>query len=104
MKERRDSLPRRSTGRPSASIGWACGAGQTWTSPRTGAVYPAGWTITVPSAGLALELAPLVAACELASKSADVTYWEGPVAVSGSVTGRGYAELTGYAGSMSGRF
>jgi predicted secreted hydrolase len=31
-------------------------------------------------------------------------YWEGPVAITGSASGRGNAELTGYAGSMEGRF
>jgi predicted secreted hydrolase len=37
------------------------------------------------------------------------TYWEGAVDVTGTangqpVTGRGYVELTGYAGSMQGQF
>jgi predicted secreted hydrolase len=31
-------------------------------------------------------------------------YWEGPVAVSGSHTGEGDAELTGYATSLEDRF
>jgi len=76
-----------------------------WTSPHTGAVYPARWTITVPSAALALEVAPLVADCELfVPSSTRIAYYEGPVAVTGSVTGRGYGELTGYAGSLAGRF
>ena len=48
---------------------------------------------------------PLVGDCELGTeKSTGVAYWEGPVAVRGTVAGRGYAELTGYAGSMDGRF
>ena len=47
---------------------------------------------------------PLVADCELATGgSTGVTYWEGPVELRGSTTGRGYAELTGYSGSMGGR-
>jgi predicted secreted hydrolase len=73
-----------------------------WKSPETGATYPAGWTIAVPS--LRLELTPLVPDCELVSRTAGIAYWEGPVAVTGSSSGRGYAELTGYAGSLAGRF
>jgi predicted secreted hydrolase len=33
-----------------------------------------------------------------------IAYWEGAVRLSGDVTGYGYAELTGYADSMTGRF
>jgi predicted secreted hydrolase len=76
----------------------------TWTSPRTGAVYPASWRIEIPESGIALEVLPLVADCELDSRSTAVRYWEGPVEVRGSSSGRGYAELTGYAGSMTARF
>jgi len=75
-----------------------------WQSPRSGATYPNRWRITAPGVGLDLELAPRLADCELVtSGSTGVTYWEGPVAVTGSATGSGYAELTGYAGSMAGR-
>jgi predicted secreted hydrolase len=80
-------------------------ASGSWTSPKTHATYPAGWTIAIPSADLALTLAPLVADCELASQaSTAVTYWEGPIDVRGSHAGHGYAELTGYAGVMTGHF
>lgn len=76
-----------------------------WTSPRTGASYPARWVLSLPGEDLRLEVAPLVADAELATGgSTNVVYWEGPVAVSGGARGRGYAELTGYAGSMEGRF
>jgi len=77
----------------------------TWKSARTAATYPAGWTISIPGEALELTLTPLVPDCELVSDgSTRVSYWEGPVSVTGSSTGRGYAELTGYAGSMAGRF
>jgi predicted secreted hydrolase len=76
----------------------------TWKSPRSGASYPSRWTLAIPAEALELELAPLVPDCELASSSTRVTYWEGPLGVHGSATGRGYAELTGYAGSLAGRF
>lgn len=75
-----------------------------WTSPRTHASYPAHWRITLPDADLRLELAPLAADCELAARSTGTTYWEGPVQITGSTSGRGYAELTGYAGSLVPRF
>jgi len=76
-----------------------------WTSPHTGARYPATVTLRVPAHGLELALRPLVDDCELRDGgAAALVYWEGPVAVTGSVTGRGYAERTGYAGSLAGRF
>ena len=75
----------------------------TWRSPRSGAVYPARWTIRV--AGEELALAPLVPDCELdTAASTGVVYWEGPVEVGGAAAGRGYAELTGYAKSLARRF
>ena len=77
--------------------------GDTFTGS-SGAVYPAAWKLTVPAHGVELEAVPLVADCELATGgSTGVTYWEGPVELRGSTTGRGYAELTGYSGSMGGR-
>ncbi len=76
-----------------------------WTSPRTGARYPARARVTVPVAGLDLEVRPEVADAELdARRSTGTIYWEGPVAVTGSVSGEGYAEFTGYAGSLERRF
>ncbi len=85
-----------------------------WQSPTSGASYPARWTIALPAAGLRLEIAPLVPDCELESHATGISYWEGPVTVSGverridgtesGLAGRGYAELTGYAGSLAGRF
>ncbi len=77
----------------------------TWTSPATGGVYPSGWRIRVPSENLDLVVTPPVRDCELDSRaSTGVVYWEGPVRVSGTHSGEGYAELTGYAGSLAGRF
>jgi len=76
-------------------------AAGTWASPLDGARYPAGWHVAVPSRGWDLEVEPLLADQEL-----DLTfrYWEGAVSVEGTgegrrpVSGRGYVELTGYAG------
>ncbi|MFI4943766.1 MAG: lipocalin family protein, partial [Burkholderiales bacterium] len=77
-----------------------------WTSPRSGASYPARWRLRVPSEELELEIEPLVADQEMRTS---FTYWEGAVRVSGTargrpVGGRGYVELTGYARSMQGVF
>jgi predicted secreted hydrolase len=76
-----------------------------WRSPHSGAEYPAAWRITVPGSGIDLRVTPPVSDCELATGgSTGVVYWEGPVELSGTSGGRGYAELTGYSGSMAGRF
>ena len=72
-----------------------------WTSPASGATYPSGWRLRVPQAGLDLSLQPVMRAQELdARASAGLFYWEGAVEVRsrGAVAGRGYTELTGYAG------
>lgn len=76
----------------------------TWKSPHSGGVYPARWTVRVPSAGLALDVEPLLADQEL---GVSFIYWEGAVKVAGTrngkpVGGYGYVELTGYAQSMQG--
>lgn len=79
-----------------------------WTSPHTGAVYPSGWVITIDAAvvrdadDLEIIVTPLARDQEL--HSGDIAYWEGAVALSGGVTGYGYAELTGYTEVMTGRF
>jgi predicted secreted hydrolase len=71
-----------------------------WRSPQSGATYPSGWRVEVPSAGLALEVRPEVAGAENVSTLVpDLAYWEGPVrllAADGSGAGEGYVELTGY--------
>jgi len=77
----------------------------TWTSPTTGGVYPSRFRVSLPTHGLELVIEPWTDACELVDAGATgVVYWEGPVGVSGNVTGRGYVERTGYSGSMAGRF
>ena len=73
----------------------------TWRSPRSSAVYPSRWRISIPKLELELELTPHLLDQEL---PVSVVYWEGAVAISGSqggqpVGGDGYVELTGYADS-----
>jgi len=81
-----------------------------WKSPRSKGEYPSRWRIRVPSAKIDLSITPLVADQELQTEgSTGITYWEGAIAgqgVSGGreVTCEGYAELTGYAGSLGGIF
>jgi predicted secreted hydrolase len=81
-----------------------------WKSPKSGGTYPAKWQIIIPSAQIDITLVPIVANQELATESSTgVTYWEGAVTGTGSsrgnrITVEGYAELTGYAGSLGGVF
>lgn len=75
---------------------------RTWTSPRTGAKYPAGWTIRVAEEGLVIDLEPTVADQELDTRpTTGVVYWEGSQVVTATrdgvpVPGEAYVELTGY--------
>jgi predicted secreted hydrolase len=72
-----------------------------WTSAKTGARYPVRWRVTVPSLKISVECAAAVPDQELVSKDASTpSYWEGAVGYSGSVSGVGYLELTGYAGRV----
>jgi predicted secreted hydrolase len=83
--------------------------GPTYRSAGTGAVYPLGWRIAIPDEAIALTVSTPLANQELdLTASIGMAYWEGLVDVTGivagrSVTGRGYLEMTGYAGSP-GRF
>lgn len=78
-------------------------AGLSWTSPATGATYPAGWSISV-GRGLAIDLLPTVADQELDTRATTgVAYWEGSQTVTAfqgrriPLAGQAYVELTGYA-------
>jgi predicted secreted hydrolase len=82
----------------------------TWTSPRTGATYPAGWHIELSKLGLTIDLSPTVADQELDTRpTTGVVYWEGSQRVTAwwgggafgekvPSGGEAYVELTGYAG------
>jgi predicted secreted hydrolase len=76
---------------------------QYWKSGTTGANYPVGWKIEIPSERLFLESRPALPEQELiTSKSTRVSYWEGASRFTGTkagkaITGKGYVELTGYA-------
>jgi predicted secreted hydrolase len=78
-------------------------ASDTWTSPSTGATYPAGWTLTLPAEDLVIRLRPTVPQQELDTRATTgVVYWEGSQVVTArrgaaALGGRAYVELTGYA-------
>jgi predicted secreted hydrolase len=70
---------------------------ESWTSPKTGARYPVRWRVSVPSLKIQLECVAAIPNQELVSEDdAGPTYWEGAVTYSGSATGVGYLEMTGY--------
>jgi predicted secreted hydrolase len=74
-----------------------------WNSPASGATYPSGWRIRIPSLDLSVAVSPAMADQEMKTpETTGVVYWEGSVEVQGSrggepVRGVGYTELTGYA-------
>ena len=81
---------------------FAVNALRTWTSPRSGATYPAAWRISVPAAGLDIGLEPTLPDQELDTRATTgVVYWEGSKRVTAaqrgtSIGGEAYVELTGY--------
>jgi len=71
--------------------------GPTWTSPSTGATYPAEWRVTVPAHGVDVVVTPMVADQEMNTRATTgIVYWEGAVAVRGTHGGVGFVELTNY--------
>jgi predicted secreted hydrolase len=78
--------------------------GRRWSSPSSDAVYPVAWRVELPDRQVRLDVEAVVDAQELdTAASTGVIYWEGAVTVSGqvgeaAVSGRGYLEMTGYAG------
>lgn len=71
-----------------------------WESPDSGAEYPVAWQFVMPSEGLDLQITALIPHQEL---RVSTTYWEGAVQVTGSHSGYGYVELTGYNESIQNR-
>ena len=73
-----------------------------WKSPYSGAVYPARWTLAIPSENIQVSISPYMADQEM---RVSIVYWEGAVQIAGTsggaaVTGVGYVELTGYASAF----
>lgn len=76
-----------------------------WKSPKTGGRYPVAWTISIPSQAVDLVVRARFPAQELDSEP--FSYWEGAVAAEGTLgaeplRGKGYLEMTGYAGGIVG--
>ncbi len=70
----------------------------TWTSPDGTHTYPIAWRLRIPSADVDVRVTALLPNQEM---DVSVRYWEGAVRVTGSDTGRGYVELTGYGDSAA---
>jgi predicted secreted hydrolase len=87
---------------------FALASGDVWRSTESGANYPTAWTIDLPRYGLRLSVKAAFDDQELrTTESTGVTYWEGSVEVEGTagdkkIAGRGYLEMTGYAGQSMG--
>lgn len=80
-------------------------AGRVWRSEETGGEYPVEWTLRIPKLGLELEVVAATDGQELVLTP--ISYWEGSVRANGvrggkEVRGRGYLEMTGYAGGLVG--
>lgn len=79
-----------------------------WESPESGGTYPMGWTLSYPGRDLELTVEPVLVEQELDTRETTmVTYWEGAVAVAGTlaggpIAGEGYVEMTGYARDRDG--
>lgn len=88
--------------------GFRLDPGRLWRSPASGARYPVEWHVVIPGRQVDLEVAAALDDQELHTEhSTGVTYWEGAIDVTGSangraVKGRGYLEMTGYAGRSMG--
>ena len=79
--------------------------GRKWKSGETGGEYPVEWRLKVPKLGLELDVIAAMDQQELVLKP--IAYWEGSVRVTGTrngkeASGRGYLEMTGYAGGIVG--
>lgn len=76
--------------------------GRQWASPRSNASYPVEWLVTTPAGRFSVRA--LLDDQELdGTSSTGTVYWEGISELkdaSGSAVGRGYLEMTGYAGGI----
>ncbi len=73
---------------------------RTWTSKSSGGTYPVEWDASIPALNAKLRIRAAFDAQELRLSAAN--YWEGAIIVGGERTGRGYLEMTGYAGKIRG--
>ena len=66
-----------------------------WASTDTGATYPVKWNVTVPDFGLQAVVEATFPEQEMAVQLTPL-YWEGSVTVTGTASGNGFVEMTGY--------
>ena len=79
--------------------------GRIWRSKESGGDYPVEWILRIPKLDLELEVAAALDGQELVLRP--ISYWEGSVRAKGTrggkeIRGRGYLEMTGYAGGLVG--
>jgi predicted secreted hydrolase len=77
-----------------------------WSSQETNAQYPVSWVISIPDARITLQVDALI---KDQQNKLSIVYWEGAVNITGQddngqIKGMGYIELTGYSGSLNGKF
>jgi predicted secreted hydrolase len=101
------TMRRKGATRELLASGFTLRAGRVWASPRTEGRYPVTWSIDVPDEQLTLTIDPVIDDQELTLSKSGIAYWEGAVVVAGHsrgrpVAGRGYLEMTGYAGAGMG--
>jgi predicted secreted hydrolase len=65
----------------------------TATAEVAGRKIPVGWHLTLPARGLDITTTAINPQAWMATRT---PYWEGPITISGSHSGRGYLEMTGY--------
>lgn len=71
--------------------GFSLAPGETWKR------YPIAWAIAVPSLGIQVHLKTRLPQQELRSEGRGMpSYWEGAIEITGTRTGVGYLEMTGY--------
>jgi predicted secreted hydrolase len=80
-------------------------AGRAWRSKESGGAYPVEWKLRIPKLELELDVVAAMDGQELVLQP--ISYWEGSVRAKGTrggraVRGRGYLEMTGYAGGLVG--
>jgi predicted secreted hydrolase len=76
--------------------------GQQWHSTKTDINYPIAWKIIIPSKNLDLTTHSIINDSEFdASLTSYNVYWEGAIKVSGSHTGLGFMELSGYSNTKN---
>jgi predicted secreted hydrolase len=74
--------------------------GKKWTSSKTGFSYPIEWQIKIPKKNIDVTTKSMLSDSEFDARlTTYLVYWEGAVKVTGTHTGQGFMELSGYENS-----